>query len=54
MLISSLADSNAVTKAGQVTISGPKLIPGTLRRISIAMATVVDLETIPGGATKTI
>src|SRR3990167_9728757 len=40
------------TRLCQVQTSGPNLIPGTLRRRLIATPAVVDLLTIPGGATS--
>src|SRR6266404_2574686 len=48
------APAKDLTKACHVITSGPNRIPSTRRRSDIAISTVVDLETIPGGATRMI
>src|SRR5215468_6991614 len=46
------ADSNFFARPCQVIESGPKWIPGTLRKRLNPMLSVVDFATIPGGPTK--
>src|SRR6185369_14318218 len=48
----SVASEKAVTRACQVTTSGPNFTPGTRRSNFIPIEAVVDLLTIPGGATS--